>query len=64
MMQILNDANGKTSAKRVWATILLSNAVAMAWYGLLTATDVTMLALQMLGSGVALLGVSVAERRK
>lgn len=63
-MQILNDANGKTSAKRVWATILLSNAVAMAWYGLLTATDVTMLALQMLGSGVALLGVSVAERRK
>lgn len=42
----------------------MANAVAMAWVGVLTDTDVTMLALQMLGSGVALLGVSVAERSK
>ena len=62
-MNVLNDRNGKLSSKRVWASVLLANAVAMGWVGILTGTDVTIMALQFLGSGVALLGVSVVEKK-
>lgn len=62
-MNLLYDRNGKLSSKRVWASILLTNAVAMGWVGVITGSDVTMMALQFLGSGVALLGVSVAEKK-
>lgn len=60
----LQDSAGNKSAKRLWGTILLSNALLMGWYGIISGTDVKMMALQFLGSGVALLGASIGERRK